>query len=314
MGSFSDELGISARIMRMATKGPNLEGIREYAADEHPSNRAAAALAFGEYAKETRDRSVFEDLVKLSFDDDLYTKGDALIALGRSRDSRAYFFLANYFERAEKIHPDDPHELRSRIILAFRTNMDPRATELLESAIGITGLKEAAFYALDAVRGNTDFQYTFVDAEAKRVDAMQSSGIPLTSVDDLAKIEYILEKDAQAHLKGELLRPQTYVVDLHGTFLMGGDVHEHVCVASGESILAGGEAYWEKDQDGWFIEQLNNRSNGYYPHQNSYIHVQQALEGTGIRFPKNFGETFPPRGWLDPDTLEAMWTTLVPKK
>ncbi len=309
MRGYTDKLGVSGLLMTVATQG-NLSEIRQTASSANEYERSAAALAFGAYAAENRDkaalsdvRSVFRELVRLSFDRELYVRCDALLGLGRSKDSRAYFFLANYFERAPKLSPRS-FELQKRVLYAFQENQDPRAAELIWRAKNDPILRRMAE---QVNTDNTNFRYTFNGPEEQREQAEQKEGIIIASVQDLQKIEETLERNRKDAEKGSIQHPQTYVVDLEGRFKAGGDIEEHVQVASGQDVLAAGEAYFERDKQGWFIKSINNRSNGYYPHQNAHIHVAKALKGTGIRFPDKFTETFPKGGWLDDVLLEVKW-------
>lgn len=297
--------------MTAATQG-NLPEIRQTASAEDGYERSAAALAFGAYAAENRGktalgetRSVFRDLIRLALDRELYVRCDALLGLGKSRDSRAYFFLANYFERATKLSPRS-FELQKRVLYAFQENQDPRAAELVWRAKQEDPALRRIARQIDT--DNTNFRYTFIGSEEQREQAEQKKGITIANVQDLQEVEAILEADIEeAKREGSFQRPQTYVVDLEGRFKVGGNTHEHVQVASGQDVLAAGEAYFERDKQGWFVKSINNRSNGYYPHQNAHIHVAKALKGTRIRFPDKFTETFPKSGWLDEILLEVMW-------
>ncbi len=311
MRGYTDKLGVSGLLMTVATQG-NLSEIRQTASSANEYERSAAALAFGAYAAENRDkaalsdvRSVFRELVRLSFDRELYVRCDALLGLGRSKDSRAYFFLANYFERAPKLSPRS-FELQKRVLYAFQENQDPRAAELIWRAKNNPILRRMAE---QVNTDNTNFRYTFVGSEEQRTRAEQKKGVTIAGAQDIQKIEGTLEADIrEAEREGSILRPQTYVVDLEGRFKVGGNIHEHVQVASGQDVLAAGEAYFERDAQGWFVKSINNRSNGYYPHQKAHIHVARALKGTGIRFPPDkFTEAYPKDGWLDDTLMEVIW-------
>ncbi len=66
--------------------------------DPSPYIRSQQALKIGS----SKDRTAFQLLLPLTFDSEHLVRKDALISLGQSQDSRAYFFLANYFFWAEE--------------------------------------------------------------------------------------------------------------------------------------------------------------------------------------------------------------------
>jgi len=131
----------------------------------------------------------------------------------------------------------------------------------------------------------------------------------MVAPNDLEAIIPVLEEQRKWNEK-HFEKPQTYVVDLQRRFLVGVALHEHVQVAGGQDVIAAGEAYFDKDEQGWYIRELNNRSTGYYPHERCYVHVQQALKPTGIRFPDRFEKTYPAEGWVHRDILDLQWTTI----
>ncbi len=157
------------------------------------------------------------------------------------------------------------------------------------------------------------FTYTYIGKDEDKENAKQFSGREIQKQTDIQSLDTILEEEVEWG-KNHFEKPQTYVVNRQGNFLLGGDLHEHVQVASGEDILAAGEAYLTKQENGlWSIREMNNRSNGYYPHSSCLVHVKKSLEKTGIEFPSTFSHEYPNNGWIDPDLL-AVYTSKFFKK
>ncbi|MDP3729089.1 MAG: HEAT repeat domain-containing protein [bacterium] len=295
-------------------KNDNIKHYLEQLTDENSYNRSQAALGLAH----CRNRNIFPVLLPLTFDPEQVVRRDALISLGISQDSRAYFFLANYLSFAEESFPEKERiELQKSILFAFRANKDPRALELLQRIeIESRELKDLATSVLHAHTHHPRrlFPYTYIEKEEDRKNAEQHQGRIISSQADLQSLNSILEADAQWG-KEHFEKPQTYVVNVQGKFLLGGELHEHVQVASGQNILAAGEAYMDKDVNGlWFIRELNNRSHGYYPHAHSFIHVKHALSQTDLSFPSAFSKKYPNGGWLDQDLLTINRSVLFQKK
>ena len=283
-----------------------LETLLDLATHHDPYQRCEAAQLLGR----SGSTEAFLPLVKLGFDSDPVVRQDAITGLGRSCDSRAYFFLAAYFQRAPKMDREHAIELQRRIVQSFQASRDPRSEALLEVAACQQKLKGLAQYTLGRLRSNTRlFLYTAHVSDERRKEAAQYAGIPLSTARDLDALLPILEEDrqwAQEHFD----RPQTYVVDAQRRFVIGGRIQEHVDVAGGRRVLAAGEAFFDRDDLGWYVREMNNRSYGYYPHEGCYVHVHQALRQTGLRFPDRFAEVFPREGWLDTELLDLHWTTI----
>src|SRR3989339_799870 len=102
--------------------------------DKDPYKRSQAVFCLAKHCKE---REIFSALLPLTFDSEQFVRRDALISLGISQDSRAYFFLAYYFSFAEENFPkEECLELQKSILFSFRANKDPRALELIQRAEG----------------------------------------------------------------------------------------------------------------------------------------------------------------------------------
>ncbi|MDP3918924.1 MAG: hypothetical protein Q8Q35_03430 [Nanoarchaeota archaeon] len=291
--------------------GENLPEI-DYLANSHlPKDRCLAAAGYAV----TGLRESFEKIGRLVFDNDSTVRNDAIIALGVSGDSRAYFVLANIFLKAEDIYDKDVQSAKRSVLYAFKSSRDPRAVELTKLAEKTDGLEEIAKQTLKDIniaksqRIESElrlFEYNFEDSDTKLESAKSSDlGTIIQSLEDLEKIEKILKRRNEGKLVSELY--QTYVVDNEGNFLLGGDIEEHVEVMGGENIIAAGEAIVKKENGNWIFVELNNRSNGYYPDGSCYEYVKNALKKTGIVFPNEFKEIFPREGWLDSNLLEVKW-------
>ncbi len=293
---------IGSDLLLSAQRGENLDKILSLARDSEATKRTLAVAALARFP----GRESFIPLLKLSSDSDLTVASDAVIGLGVSKDSRAYFFLSNLFLEADQIFDDIKkiYNMRKSIIFAFRENRDQRGRELLKVALesNVGDLAVIAKQTLKLLDHNTKpFIYTFVDSNKEIEEAREKQGLQIQNYEDLLKIEEILERQERATSPSE--RVQTYIVNTEGTFVLGGELREHVQVASGKDVLGGGEAYLEKHNGKWDIVYLNNRSNGYYPHESSFEIVDKALRKTSINYPSAFNETFPREGWLDQDVL-----------
>jgi hypothetical protein len=139
--------------------------------------------------------------------------------------------------------------------------------------------------------------YSYVGDQEKLPWAVQQAGHPIRSQIDLQTLAPILRQDEE----WSFTKPQTYVVTIEGVFLLGGHLNEHVAVASGQPVLAAGEATLEEQADGtWHITELNNRSYGYMPDASSWTAVDQALAQTGIVYPDGFADIYPLEGtWAE---------------
>lgn len=265
-----------------------------------PYKRSSAAQILGEQ----RTREAFPYLVRLSFDPVHHVRRDALIGLGQGRDSRAYFFLASYFLQIEG--NAELYSLQEAIITAFNVNHDPRSRELLERAMEEEALKPLAVQAMEQLA--SQFIYTFHGDEETRLAASQLRGKKIESPSDLEELFPIFEKDF--HPKRGGIRPQTYVILPSGEFRLGGELQEHVQVASGQDILAAGEMYFEKDSGKWLLKSVNNRSNGYYPDNTSLAIVQEVLQKKGFAIEDLLQDHFPKDGWLDETLLNIHWLSV----
>ncbi|MFP5275166.1 hypothetical protein [Coleofasciculus sp.] len=147
--------------------------------------------------------------------------------------------------------------------------------------------------------GPDDFgRYPYLGDPSHLCRAVKMAGHLIHSPTDLQAIAPILREDKTWPFE----KPQTYIVNLDGVFVLGGRLNEHAETASGEPVLAAGEATLEEQPDGtWHITAINNRSYGYMPTSASWIAVERALTGTGIPYPQDgFTEIYPHEGtWAD---------------
>jgi hypothetical protein len=266
-------------------KKENLSMLLKGALSEEPMIRSGAAAGLGYYG----GRDVHEPLKKLMVDKGHMVRCDAILGLGCSKDSRAVFCLVNYYKNPEFSNP----EIKQRILFAFQDLKDPRARGFLAEAAkteNLGFLREMALKALQVSSRNHNFMYTFSgdNGDARIEESKNKEGMtPVKTYRDLEKVREALEYFYKER------HPQTYIVNQDCSFVIGGYIEEHVAVARGRDILAAGEAFFIPIQGGgWKIRELNNRSNGYYPHHNSIYWVRKALKNTGVEFPTQFSKKY----------------------
>jgi hypothetical protein len=141
-------------------------------------------------------------------------------------------------------------------------------------------------------------RYPYLADPSNLIRARSRAGHTIRSQADLQDIGHIVHEEQTLGL----FKPQTYVVTLDHLFVLGGHLNEHVEAASGQPVLAAGEATIEEQPDGtWRIAELNNRSYGYMPEASSWQSVDRALTSTGIEYPRGgFTEVYPHEGsWAD---------------
>lgn len=156
-------------------------------------------------------------------------------------------------------------------------------------------IKDAEARKRSPLGPDAEGRYHYLRGEKNRRHAAGRTGYPIRSAEELSGLARILADDL-------FRRPQIYVVDLGGVFVLGGELEEDVAVAGGEPVLAAGEAILEEDAAGrWRIAALNNRSYDYMPDASSWAAVDRALAGTGIDYPsEGFSELYPLDGtWED---------------
>lgn len=266
-----------------------------------PVERAKAAIELGH----SKDRNAFERLVKMTTDSEPYVIGDAILALGLLQDSRAYFVLANLYERAKDLFRDNEYGIKKRILNAFGENQDPRAKDLALHAQKNFALEEIAKDTLNKINSRTQpFAYRYAGQEERRKTAeMNYHRFLIRDYQDLQKAIPKIEQEKNGHPS----KPQTYIITTDNKMFIGGDVHEHVDVAQGEDVLAAGEAFFEKYDNKWIIEKINNRSYGYFPDKTCFSEIKKALENSGIVFPDYISSANPSQGWMDKDILDWKW-------
>ena len=228
-------------------------------------------------------------------DPEIHVRGDAILAMGESGDSRFTFLLFNYY-------PVALYEEQKRILLAFDSLKDPRAKCFLKKFIKEdSDIGSLARTAYNSCSSNTLFSYTFAGREDLLEYSRSREGrILVKSSSNLDENLGILEEHGWE-------RPQTYVIDLDNNLFIGGLLDEHVDVARGKKVLAAGEInfFWIKNE--WHVEYANNRSNGYYPDSSSFLHLKNALIEARIKYPDNkFTEVFPKyeHGYCDNEFLQ----------
>jgi hypothetical protein len=129
-----------------------------------------------------------------------------------------------------------------------------------------------------------------------RRDSVDAGHI-IRSQADLPAIAEMLRADRSRAFE----KPQTYIVNLAGEFVLGGYLADHAELASGAPVLAAGEAVLEEQADrSWQIVALNNRSYDYMPGPESWPNLDAALRDSGIAYPsEGFSEVYPLEGSWD---------------
>ncbi|MGI5240346.1 hypothetical protein [Dactylosporangium sp. CA-139066] len=69
--------------------------------------------------------------------------------------------------------------------------------------------------------------------------------------------------------RGELVEPFTFVVSLDGELRLAPRSSEHVALAGGHDVLAGGEIAFAPAASGWDVVAVANQSTGYRPDPDS---------------------------------------------
>lgn len=271
-----------------------LDLVLRFIGDENVYIRSSVARSLGFLGGQdlATGRKVFPYLVRMMCDPEVYVRGDAILTLCESGDSRITFVLFNYFNNVG-------FEERKRILIGLSALKDPRAVCFLEGLISERGvIGDLAKDAYSNCLGNVDFRYRFSGREEMWDTSRERRGILVNSPEVLDRNCVVL---GRSYERG---RPQTYVVDNEGLWI-GGELEEHVDVAGGNDVLSAGEIIIIKDGKRWRVENLNNRSNGYYPDKASFFHVAKALESAGILYDgDSFSEVFPRGGYCDSEFLQ----------
>lgn len=302
---------LNFELMVLAKQKRGLERIFEVSTSPDTYEKTSAIRALGVYG----GRQVFKRLLELSFDDDPIAQNDAIIALGNCEDSRAFFVHAYCFFHPNILREDlnerSKNEILKSILYGLIASKDQRALSLLEEITEKEGYRrDLASIAKVAIRrlknqSSSKFLYDFLGDEEDVEQARNYGGITLDGQNSFIPIKDILDGEAQMN---DRTHYQTYVVDSNLKFIIGGHLQEHVMVASGRRVLTAGEVIFKQNPRGkWFIEYINNRSNGYLPSTESYPQIASALKGKKIGYPPNFSEIFPKGGYTDEEFLLVRW-------
>ncbi len=255
--------------------------------DEEPYVRSSVARALSNFKR----RDTLGHLLELMCDPEMHVRGDAVLAAGELGDSRATFAMINFFRHVQ-------YELQKRVFIALKVLGDPRALCFLDDFVKRENdVGDLARDAYSACANNENFSYEFAGRNEAWEYAKQTEGRIFVSTDNIL--------DGYSGIVGRIDKPQTYVVDMQGRLWIGGEnLHEHVDVARGERVLSAGEIIFKKSGNIWKVGYANNRSNGYYPAENSFVHVSQALSNAGIKEDRReFSEIFPRDGFCSDDFL-----------
>jgi len=289
-------MGIGYRMHAKRAEGASdaFEFLLKNVASPEPNIRSEAAINFGLY----KGRKSCPALIKLMHDEAHYVVCDAIVGLGYLKDSRALFSLVKYWSAADR-------EKRARILESV--GEDPRAAPWLEQLQlndpYLQRLRDSAKEDSKKAHDSTEFLYTFIGSEEKRLAAEKYAGTIIRTQKDLQRLIETAAREYQCDVF-DPRRPQTYVINETGEFVLGGWLQEHVQVASGKDVRAAGEATIIPGQT-LSISEINNRSNGYYP-STSFKPVAEILGKTEIPFPDRFTKTFPEEGYFTNDFL-GLW-------
>lgn len=231
-------------------------------------------------------RDVFSKLVqnyRLSQDDE--EKRDLLFRISNLGDSRSLIFLIKRYQ-------EENYETKKKILYALINLGDPRSLDFLRGISNKNFLKKLASDAINFSLNNIDYEYEFCERKGLYLASKNKEGYIIRTYDDVLSIEKHLIED----LTYRQLKPQTYVV-IGTDFILGGELNEHVEVASGRRVKAAGEAGFIYEEGKWQISSLNNRSYGYLPAKATEVHTINALNRIGIPNPGRFTEVFPRDGY-----------------
>lgn len=245
-------------------------------------------------------RNAFEMLLPFVVDERFGQS--AIASMAEIGDSRAIFPLLNVYQFTQS--PDT-----EKAILQFiKHTRDPRAVGFLETYVKTQtddAFLKIAHEALEVCRDNHDFKYRFSGDERTLELAKPENrhGLEriLVTAKNLDQIQAIITEDEGTSQH----RPQTFIVDLKGDMYVGGYLLEHVQVAYGKEVLAAGEIYFSKENGRWRVDEVNNRSTGYFPAVTSKHWVKGYLSCVkDIEFDESaFNGCFPREGFDDIDFL-----------
>jgi len=217
--------------------------------------------------------------------------------LARLNDSRALFPLINYATKSKET------EHTQRLLQYMAHTKDPRSADFLDEYLKIftRPYRSIAQDAFKKCNDNLKFIYQFVGSDNLYDNALNSKGGIIVSSQNLNDNEKAINENSVP-----VPKPQTYVITLDQKMLIGINLNEHVFVAKGQDVCAAGEVNFERNETGWKISYINNRSNGYLPHSSSFHWVKEYLGKTDIGFGKEqFDNTFPMNGFNDSDFLSV---------
>lgn len=143
-------------------------------------------------------------------------------------------------------------------------------------------------------------RYPYLGAHRQPQRDRPAAGHIIRSQADLQAIADMLRSDRSRAFE----KPQTYIVNQAGDFVLGDYLADHYELANGAPVLAAGEAVLEEQADGcWQILALNNRSYDYMPGPESWSAIDAALRDSDIAYPMDgFSEIYP---------LEDSWDELL---
>ncbi len=257
-------------------------------------DKITAIEAMGSLSSSETQRDAYTVLINLL--ENSFFATSAIVSLGQLKDTRALFPLVNYFNNTKNI------QIQRYILGYMFETKDPRASEFLQDYVTKekSHSKAIAKMALQNCKDNAKILYSFAGSDEQYNHALRREYTPIfVSSENLEKYQNVIERNKQPNDK-----PQTYIISEDEKIVIGGEENEHVTVAAGKKVFGAGEMRFEKQDEFWTVSYINNRSYGYYPHENSFQIIKKFFKKTDILFQKEtFDETFPRNRFNDPEFL-----------
>lgn len=245
--------------------------------------RSVAAFLYGKIDDDSGDS--FDNLLKLSRDNDKDVRSDSFLSMGLSKNNRYFLVLAKRL-----VDSSDGGE-KQRIWMALEEMKDPRTLS------AVLSIKDPPTRILRRIGNNIDpkYEYRFIGSRDMLLRAKKGNTIRACG-SEIIKYGESFEMVDETY-------PHTYVILPNGKFYLGDRRTEHVNVARGENVLAAGEVVFWRNYRALQVKYINNRSNGYYPGSESEKHLEDSLKEIVDEPPTRFTEVFPKNGFFDEEFL-----------
>lgn len=252
--------------------------------NEDPFYRSVAAFLYGKIDT----GNSFDNLLRLSKDNDRAVKFDSILSMGLSKNNRYFLVLA------KRLVDSSDREEKQRIWMALEEMKDPRTLSAVQSD---RIMKDLPTRILRKIGNeiNRDYQYRFIGSRDMLERAREGKTFRWCG-DEIVNYGKSLEMIDDTY-------PHTYVILPDGKFYLGDRRTEHVNVARGENVLAAGEVVFWRNYRGLQVRYINNRSNGYYPGSESEKHLEDSLKEIVDEPLTKFTEVFPKNGFFDEEFL-----------